>query len=332
MGQVNNLLQPLISIINWISGKIPMEILLRGFLIITIILVITNFVQPSRVRKQFSKRKKLGSPRIEEKVKLRIAKLKRFKTVRKIYELQIHRMVVLNNESRDMASKKLEARMLKGLYISVASGALTYVISRSFLIAFISALVTAYTLTTNTLNKSEKKMNKLEVDFPVIIQHFLDDYIITKNIRSALKNITDKTTGPLHNVFSTVVREIYSGVDESEAFEKAAETIGFYYAYAFADILTMAEEVGDITEPMNYLSSIIRDEIEVREKARTMNFENKMMNRILNSLAVIGVLYNMVKFDFAKSIYFYTSKGNALLIFWFLQYAITSAYNKVNER
>lgn len=314
-----------------LADKIPTSQLEKIFGILIIILVIANISIPKSHR-QGKRLRDSNLSALEEKAGNKIKKLQNFKLINKIYNLQIHRMVVLNNESREASKKKLEKEIIRGIYTAIGSGILAYTVGRSMLITVITIIVTLYILTTHSLGKSEKRMNKLEADFPEIIQFFLDEYILTKNIRSGLKNVVNRTTGPIHNVFSTIIREIYSGVEEKEAFEKAADTIGFYYAYAFVDILTIAEEVGDITEPMNYLSSIIRDEIEVRERAKTMNFENKMMNNILNSIAAIGILYNMVRFDFAKPVYLYTATGNALIIFWLVQFAATTVYNKMNER
>ena len=302
------------------------------YLFLCAVLVIVTLPPRSKKEKQFKVKDKTQMvPGLDQWIMSNLVMLRKYKFIDKTYSLQLKRMSVLDSRSMEKTQAFLDMYILQSIYISVGIGIGILVILASVMAMVVSMLVFLYARFILITNKYENSMTKLEQSFPEVIQKFTDNYTVTRNVRSSLKNVVTKSSGATQRIFEVAIREIYSGVPEDVALNNLAETVDIFYAYAFVDIVILADEMGDITESLNFLVTMVREDIEGKEKSKTSHFENKMMYRMLNGIAFLGLVFNMVKFDFTKSIYLYTGTGNAIVLFWIGQYILTSVYGKISE-
>ncbi len=302
------------------------------YLFLCAVLVIVTLPPRSKKEKQFKVKDKTQMvPGLDQWIMSNLVMLRKYKFIDKTYSLQLKRMSVLDCRSMEKTQAFLDMYILQSIYISVGIGIGILVILASVMAMVVSMLVFLYARFILITNKYENSMTKLEQSFPEVIQKFTDNYTVTRNVRSSLKNVVTKSSGATQRIFEVAIREIYSGVPEDVALNNLAETVDIFYAYAFVDIVILADEMGDITESLNFLVTMVREDIEGKEKSKTSHFENKMMYRMLNGIAFLGLVFNMVKFDFTKSIYLYTGTGNAIVLFWIGQYILTSVYGKISE-
>ena len=267
----------------------------------------------------------------QEWVETKLEKISEHKKIRRRIQSVIENYATVNSLSKVKSKKILIRKITLTLIVSVGVAIGILIFLKSILASILSLIVVIYASYTHESNKYYKTLKKMETDFPETIQIFADNYCIHMNIYNAMEEVVEKTEGPTQRIFEKTFREIESGANKEQSLREFARLLGFYYAHAFVETLLLADEMGDISESLNFLINLIQEDLELKEESRSSHFENKVMYKMLNILTIVGAIGNMFKFDFSTSLYLFTPTGNALIIAFFAQLIITSVYSIISE-
>jgi len=161
------------------------------------------------------------------------------------------------------------------------------------------------------------KLNKVYSQFPIALQQFTDEYITTKSIKNALNKSYIKMPREIGLVFEKLARELSSGYEFKEPIMDFADSLSYVWGYAFAELMLMSYSgAGDISEDLLFLNELVNEEIQADEEDKTEQAGNKMVFIILNSVTLVVFVLNTILNPVAKELYFYTSLGNSLVMFW----------------
>jgi len=169
------------------------------------------------------------------------------------------------------------------------------------------------------INYIESKINRIHSQFPIALQCFLDEYIIHKNIKSAINSSYCKMPAEIGGAFELLAREL-SGEKEYElSIKKFTNELSYVWGYSFGEILIMScEGSGDITDDLLTLNSMVSEEITAEEEEKSSRYGNKMTFIIIYAAALIGIIINLFTNNLASHLYFYTSTGNTLVAVWLI--------------
>lgn len=217
-------------------------------------------------------------------------------------------------------------------------------ISLVLLISLFSTITMWYAVITITLvffyviillgvNYIDYKLNKIHRQFPVALQCFLDEYIIHKNIKSAINNSYVRMPTEISSSFELLARMLSGEKKYEIAIKKFASGLSYVWGYSFAEILLISYEgVGDITEELMMLNKLVSEEITAEEEEKSSRFENKMTFIIIYAFALVGIIINILKNSMAKYLYFYTSTGNTLIAIWLIILIVGITFISLTER
>ncbi|KXG73729.1 hypothetical protein [Thermotalea metallivorans] len=65
-----------------------------------------------------------------------------------------------------------------------------------------------------------------------------------------------------------------------------------------------------------FLNELVNEEIQASEQDKTEQVANKMIFIILNMVTSLAFIMNIFLNPIAKELYFYTTLGNTLILFW----------------
>lgn len=260
-------------------------------------------------------------------------KISSSKKMKRYYDKKVERLSIADCISLSLSKEKVDKFILANIYIAAATFLIIFFILKTIWISFIFAMFAVYINFYLKIKKLNKKMAILEYDFPECIQVFFDEYMVSRNVRSALTHISEKSKGSTGLLFETMTRKMYSGEDPGTSIDEMAATLDIFYAYAFAEILKLSlTDVGDISKEIGSLIELMQDDIEEREKTKSELHENKAMFFLLNGITAVVFVINIFVHPYAKEIYAYTIKGNFLIVFWIMQIIGGLAFIDLNEK
>ena len=179
----------------------------------------------------------------------------------------------------------------------------------------------------------ENKTDKIHSQFPAALQCFLDEYIIHKNIKSAINSSYSKMPPEIGGAFEMLARELSGEKNYEVSIKKFANELSYIWGHSFAEILLMSYEgSGDITDDLLTLNSMVSEEITADEEEKSSRYGNKMTFILINAATLIGIVINLTKNDLSKHLYFYTNTGNALFAAWMLILVAGFTIISISER
>jgi len=291
----------------------------KVIIVIAIIFIITDIVLRPRKMKLKVKNTSKNSIILKHLNNV-ICKNKRFCKLKEEY---ISKLKVINQKDRDTNETCIIKYIFLDIIISIA--VLIILISTltmwyAVLVIFISVF---YLILYAGIMFIKKKTSKIQEQFPIALQCFVDEYIVNKNIKNAINNSYSKMPGEIGAVFEMLARELSGGEKYKESIFNFANNLSYIWGYSFAEILVMSYEgQGDITEELLFLSSLVSEEITMEEESKSNNFGNKLTFMILNSVTLLGFIINIVFNKLSLNLYFYTPTGNLLLVCWLIVFIL----------
>lgn len=285
----------------------------KVFIVVAVIFIIADIaLRPRRMKLKVKSINK--NSKILKQMDNVICKNKRFCKLKEEYILKLK---VINQKDRETNN----ACILKYIFLDI-------IISIAVLVILLSTLTMWYAVLTIFISvfylilyagiiNIKKKKSKIQNQFSIALQCFVDEYIVNKNIKDAINNSYFKMPGEVGAVFELLARELSGGKKYKESIFNLANNLSYIWGYSFAEILIMSYEgQGDITEELLFLSNLVSEEITIEEESKSSNFGNKLTFIILNSVTFIGFIINIAFNSLSKHLYFYTSTGNFLLTGW----------------
>lgn len=179
----------------------------------------------------------------------------------------------------------------------------------------------------------ESKINKIHSQFPIALQCFLDEYIIHKNIKNAINSSYVKMPAEIGGAFELLARELSGEKNYEISIKKFANELSYVWGHSFAEILILSfEGVGDITDDLLTLNSMVSEEITAEEEDKSSRYGNKMTFIIIYAAALIGIIINLFTNNLAKHLYFYTDIGNKLIAVWLIVLIAGITVISISER
>ena len=165
----------------------------------------------------------------------------------------------------------------------------------------------------------ENKTDKIHSQFPAALQCFLDEYIIHKNIKSAINSSYSKMPPEIGGAFEMLARELSGEKNYEVSIKKFANELSYVWGYCFGEILLLSYEgAGDITDDLLTLNSMVSEEITAEEEEKSSRYGNKMTFIFVSAFGLIGIIVNLFANNLARHLYFYTSTGNMLIAIWLI--------------
>ncbi|MBP1926733.1 Flp pilus assembly protein TadB [Sedimentibacter acidaminivorans] len=282
---------------------------------VAFILIILDIVlKPRKMRlKVKSVRKKSNMLKQIDRVICRNKKLLDIK------EEYITKLNVINQKDRNTNNTYILKYIIMDAAISIASFIIITLLLTMWYAVITIFVSTFYLILYAGILYIKKKTSKIQEQFPIALQCFVDEYIANKNIKNAINNSYNKMPKEIGSSFELLARELSGGEKYKESIFNLAKSLSYIWGYSFAEILIMSYEgQGDITEELLFLSSLVSEEITVEEENKSNNFGNKITFMILNAVTLIGFIINIAYNSLSKNLYFYTPTGNMLLIFWLI--------------
>ncbi len=283
-----------------------------------------------RKKEEKELRKDILTYAVEEKVDEQVIKNA---LIRKHFQRFVKRTSMVDSSSRTLAERKVKGQIVKICWIGIITFAVTLLIFGIWYIALVGSLAAVYLTGTLITGKIDKKISEIEMEFPSVIQRFTDEYIVTGNIKSSIMAVAEKSKGSISVVFEQLIRDLYSGKNEEEAITDLAETLDFYYGYAFAEILKLSlSDVGDVSKELEFLMELMQDDLQESEKTKAEMFENKIMFILLNAITLVIVVVNLIVHPYGREIYVYTKAGNGLVVFLILEIIGGLSFMSLSEK
>ncbi|WMJ77873.1 hypothetical protein RBQ61_02795 [Sedimentibacter sp. MB35-C1] len=177
------------------------------------------------------------------------------------------------------------------------------------------------------------KINKIHGQFSVALQRFIDKYIISKNIKNAINNSYPRMPKEIGAAFEMLTRELSGAKNPEIPIKKFASELSYVWGHNFVEILLLSYKgVGDITDDLLRLNSIVLEEITTEEEDKSSRYANKMTFIIVYTFALIGIIVNLFINDMARHLYFYTATGNKLLAIWLMVLIAGITVISISER
>jgi len=165
-------------------------------------------------------------------------------------------------------------------------------------------------------------LNKVYAQFPVALQIFTDEYVITKNIKNALNESYPKMPIEIGSLFQNLSRKLDSR-NFNDVLKNFAYGLDLLWGYAFVEILTLSYEgADDISEELIYLNELTGDEMKEDEETSTSIAESYSIFVVLNIITIGMFIFNIIISVNARQLYFNTPTGNAILLFWMISFIL----------
>jgi len=241
----------------------------------------------------------------------------KYDNLAKIKEKYTIKLGIVNSNKKRVNRAIVLWYIIGSLIGSIAFGLLlTTVFTMWYVVVILIVLALYMLLYVGTVYLS-MKLNKVYSQFPIALQQFTDEYITSKSIKNALNKSYIKMSREIGLVFEKLARELSSGYEYKEPIMDFANSLSYVWGYAFAELMLMSYEgAGDISEDLLFLNELVNEEIQAYEEDKTEQAGNKMVFLILNGVTLVAFVLNTFINPIAKELYFFTSVGNALIMFW----------------
>ena len=137
--------------------------------------------------------------------------------------------------------------------------------------------------------KRERRLKKLEAQFPVALDVFVRGLRAGHPVSSALDLLTTEMPDPIGSEFGIVVDEVTYGLDLREALQNMADRLGLQDLHMFVVSVSIQNETGgNLAEILENLAKVIRDRASMVLKVRALSSEGKMSGWMLTVLPVFA--------------------------------------------
>lgn len=272
--------------------------------------------------------RKRRSLRIKKKKKFKLdirlikkldKKLQYYDTLYKLKESYVIKLGVINTKKPRENNATVLWYGIFTIVITIVAGYIYSLIFKMWYIDLILALVTMYGIFSIANFILKMRLKKVQKQFPVAIKKFTDVYTTCKSIKITLNSIYKDMPKEIANVFEKLSRQLSSSYEYEEHIIEFANSLDYVWGYAFAELLIMSYEgVGDISEELLFLSSLIDEDIIVEEETSSELATIKIMFMIIEVATIVAFLFNIVANPISKDLYFYTSTGNNIIMIWAL--------------
>lgn len=139
--------------------------------------------------------------------------------------------------------------------------------------------------------KRERRLKKLEAQFPVALDVFVRGLRAGHPVASALDLLTSEMPDPIGSEFGLVVDEITYGLDLRDALQNMADRLELPDLHMFVVSVSIQNETGgNLAEILENLAKVIRDRASMVLKVRALSSEGKMSGWMLTALPVFTFL------------------------------------------
>lgn len=141
-----------------------------------------------------------------------------------------------------------------------------------------------------SLNR-ERRLKKLEAQFPVALDVFVRGLRAGHPVASALDLLTSEMPDPIGSEFGLVVDEITYGLDLRDALQNMADRLELQDLHMFVVSVSIQNETGgNLAEILENLAKVIRERASMVLKVRALSSEGKMSGWMLTALPVFTFL------------------------------------------
>lgn len=135
--------------------------------------------------------------------------------------------------------------------------------------------------------KRERRLKKLEAQFPVALDVFVRGLRAGHPVASALELLTNEMPDPIGSEFGIVVDEITYGLDLRDALQNMADRSGLPDMHMFVVSVSIQNETGgNLAEILENLAKVIRDRASLFLKVRALSSEGRMSGYMLTVLPI----------------------------------------------
>lgn len=279
-------------------------------------------------------------PRKKKGVKVKIdfkinfeKQIEKYPEIKKIIKSYVDKLLIINQKNIKENENIATGIMLGIISISTFVTILFFLLGiKIWYVLFILEFVSIYFVHSIANFYLSKKVSKVYIQFPIAIQTFTDMYITTNNIKSSLDESCREIPSEISNVFQKLSRELSSSYNYEQKIRDFANSLKYTWGYAFAELLLLSYQGGDISSELIYLNELINDDIKDKEESNSELAANKLMFIMINIVTFIAFLMNTLYNPIAKKIYFYTIQGNNLIMLWVLEIALGLIVLKLVEK
>lgn len=167
----------------------------------------------------------------------------------------------------------------------------------------------------------DKRVKKLEEQFPVALEVFIRGLRAGHPISSALELLTVDLPDPIGSEFGIVVDEVTYGLELRDALQNMADRCGIEDMHMFVVSLAVQSETGgNLAEILENLGKVIRDRASMVLKVRALSSEGRMTAAMLTGLpifafAVLFMLNPKFYLDVAADPAFFPSAIGLILLY-----------------
>jgi tight adherence protein B len=135
--------------------------------------------------------------------------------------------------------------------------------------------------------KRDRRLKKMEAQFPVALDVFVRGLRAGHPVSSALDLLTSEMPDPIGTEFGIVVDEVTYGLDLRDALQNMADRVGLPDMHMFVVSVSIQNETGgNLAEILEGLSKVIRERASLFMKVRALSSEGRMSGYMLTALPV----------------------------------------------
>ncbi len=273
-------------------------------------------------RKRLYKPIKINLKPDNKLVKSFLTKLNRYEKLRKIKNKYAGRLSLFNSKSK-LENEYIIARFLiLTLIVSFAGSVLSLILFAMWYAPIAISIASVFFLCYIGIVYINLNLKKIYGQFPIALQVFTDEYVITKNIKNALNESYSKMPKEIGQLFENLSRKLDSR-NYKEVLKDFADGINLIWCYAYVEVLTLSYEgADDISEELIYLNELTGDEMKEDEETATSIAEGNSIFIVLNVITILMFIFNLVINSGSRQLYFRTSTGNFILLYWIISFII----------
>lgn len=292
------------------------------FLIIALLMLIADYFLKHKKIERFRKKKDFDFKTLEKnRLFIKLDKfINKSKFLCLLKDKNVKKLELLNSYSRETNNFIILNYSLFVLVFALAVGTMLLKLLSMWSVVIIIVILLIYVMFYAAVIFLDMRIARIHKFFPAALQIFTDEYVTTKNIKNALNESYKKMPKEISFAFEKLARTLSSSYKYKEPIKEFASTLNYVWIYAFAEMLVMSYEGGgDISEDLLFLNEQVNDEIQADEENKTESTSNKLIFIIINIAALAAFLVNMSINDIASDLYFYTSAGNNIILFWVIE-------------
>lgn len=173
------------------------------------------------------------------------------------------------------------------LMASLLSGSITG--GGVFLMLLFAAAVGVFLPLVVIGRKRDRRLKKLEQQFPIALDVFVRGLRAGHPVASALDLLTKEMEDPIGSEFGIVVDEVTYGLDLRDALQNMADRLGLPDLQMFVVSVSIQNETGgNLAEILENLTKVIRERASLYMKVRALSSEGRMTGLMLTVLPVFA--------------------------------------------